>query len=31
MDNINNIFEEFVQLDNSLYRKNEGSGIGLSM
>ncbi|MEX0057106.1 sensor histidine kinase [Clostridium butyricum] len=31
MDNINNIFEEFVQLDNSLYRKNEGSGIGLSI
>ncbi len=28
---INNIFEKFTQIDNSLCRKNEGSGIGLSI
>jgi signal transduction histidine kinase len=30
-DKLNVIFERFRQLDNSLRRKNEGSGIGLSI
>ncbi|WP_243281554.1 ATP-binding protein [Clostridium sp. D53t1_180928_C8] len=30
-EDINSIFEKFVQLDNSLCRKNEGSGIGLAI
>lgn len=30
-EDINSIFEKFVQLDNSLCRENEGSGIGLAI
>lgn len=29
--NINSIFDKFTQVDNSMVRKNEGSGIGLSI
>lgn len=30
-DNLHKIFDKFVQLDSSMTRKNEGSGIGLSI
>ncbi|MGL5347851.1 MAG: ABC transporter substrate binding protein [Peptostreptococcaceae bacterium] len=30
-DSIDNIFDKFIQIDNSFCRKNEGSGIGLSI
>lgn len=30
-ENINKIFDKFIQIDNSFTRNNEGSGIGLSL
>lgn len=30
-DNLHNIFDKFVQLDSTMTRKNEGTGIGLSI
>ncbi|MFY9533387.1 ATP-binding protein, partial [Clostridium sp.] len=30
-ENLNKIFDKFTQLDTSFSRKNEGSGIGLSI
>lgn len=30
-DKINKIFDRFIQVDSSLHRENEGSGIGLSL